>query len=213
MDRTTVVLISLFLIFALFVLAGFYLVFDKIGTVQLGMKDLELSIASLKRAVPEERPAAPEPIAPVPAPATSTPTSTVAESAPTVSTAIIFQASSSASLQPQTKLTVQVEKVTRETDGTITLSIKVFTGEASGYSAFDPRAVLELIDLEEGNREASLVTGSFNSMPAKSAISGSVVFKTDSAKRTIFLQVGSGEELKFYEFDFERKTYRETVIG
>lgn len=213
MERNSTSLYVVILVFALLVLAGFYLVFDKMSALKDGTSDLELQLKVLElrlQAATTTPPAGtPEPTAPLP----PAPTSTPADTTPTIQTAIIFNATSGPALQPQTKLTIQVEHVTRATDGTLTLSVKVFTGEATSYSAFDPKEVFEIMSLEGENTKASLVTGQFASMPAKGATSGTVVFPTDPSRSTIILQIGQGDALKFYELDFTRKVYRETIVG
>jgi len=211
MERNSIAVYVVILVFALLVLAGFYLVFDKMSTLKDGTSDLELQVKvlELRLQAATTTPAA-TPIEPTTPPA---PTSTPVDTTPTIQTAIIFNATSGPALQPQTKLTVQVERVTRTADGSLTLSVKVFAGEATSYSAFDPKEVFEIMNLEGDDTKASLVTGQFASMPAKGAVGGTVVFSTDPARSTIILQVGTGDTLKFYELDFTRKVYRETVVG
>jgi hypothetical protein len=202
---------AVIVVFALLVLAGFYFIFDKMSSLQATVNSFERQAAA-EALVPT--PAQPQIPTPTPPPATSTPTTTTPQdSSLTIPTAIIFSASSSPALQPQGRLTVQVEKAVKSSDGTITLSIKVFTGEVTSYTSFDPKDVLQILNLEGDNTTSSLVTGSFSSMPPKGAVTGSVLFKTDPARGTFILQVGPVETAKFYEFDWSRKTYTETVVG
>jgi hypothetical protein len=213
MSSNSVATATIIIVFALLVLAGFYFVFDRMSSLKddLGDLELQLKVIELRLNAATTTPAQVAPVQPnePTPPATTTPV----ETTPTIQTAIIFNATSSSTLQPQTKLTVQVDKATRSTDGTFTLIVKVFTGEASSYSAFDPKEVLEVVNLTGDNTRASLVTGQFGSMPAKGAVTGTVVFTTDPSRSTVILQVGQGVDAKFYEFDFSRKVYRETVIG
>ena len=105
-----------------------------------------------------------------------------------------------------------VESAKREVDGRVTMGIKVFSGEATGYTALDPRTLFELLNLEGENIKANGMTGSFSTIPAKGAVSGTLTFQTDPARRTIILQVNL-PEAKFYEFDFDRKTYKQAEVG
>jgi len=202
-------------IFAFLVLAGFYFIFNKLSDVRTDLNNLQLAFQMFSKESKE----------PAANPPSETPADNAANPPPpsqdknqggiTIPTAIIFDTLSSPTLQPQTKITVTVEDVTKTNDGTVTANIKVFSGEASSYSALDVRGLFTIINLElEGENQTPVeVTSQFNSIPPKSAVTGTVVFKIEAAKNIIILQVGSGDNVKFYEFNFSKKTYKETVIG
>lgn len=208
-------------IFALLVLAGFYLMFDKVGSVQTDVKNLSLEIELLKNkadiTVGSNTPATQTP--PSATNTTIPPTSSnssqniVPQNGITIPTAIIASTQSSPTLQPQTTVTVTLESVTKQSDGTVTLVVKTFTNDATGYSAFDPQTFFQLIDLNGDTQKATQVTGQFNSIPPKSAIEGTLTFKIDPTQSTLILQVGSGDNPTFYEFNFDKKSYKETIIG
>ncbi|MEK7465371.1 MAG: hypothetical protein AAB631_01180 [Patescibacteria group bacterium] len=201
------------LVFAMLALTGFFFMFDKIGNLQSEVKNLELALQLAEQkntaSAQPSMPTLPAPTNP-PAPA---PTSTPTQSTVEIPTAIIFTASSSPLLAPQTSLSVTVESAARAEDGTLTLSIKVFTSQASSYSALDTKSFFELVDLNGDNQSPVAITGAFSSMPPKSAITGTVQFQMLPAKKTGIIQMRTGDDMKFYEFDFEKRTYRETVIG
>jgi len=69
------------------------------------------------------------------------------------------------------------------------------------------------VNLEGENQKAILTEGQFDSMPPNSAVVGKLIFDGSPTTNTIILQVGYGENLKFYEFNFIKRTYKETVIG
>jgi hypothetical protein len=208
-DRTVYAII---VVFALLVLAGFYLIFDKISQLSTETKNLELSFALLqKNSAPAA--AAPQPETPAPQP-NPVPTSTPPlQEGVSVPTAIIFQTKSSSILQPQSDLTVTVDSVGKLGDGTVTVNIKVFSSEAQSYTALEPNQLFALVNLDGDNQQPFNVSGQFSSIPPKNAVTGAVIFKIPTTQQTIILQTGSGDNLKFYEIDFSKKTFKETIIG
>lgn len=203
-DRKIYILMSGLLIL---ILVGFYFTLNKLNALDTAFKNLQSQnqLNSQSNNPPS---------------ATTTPAQTN-QSVPTVNnqnttdvpTSIIFNASSSPLLTPQTNLTVTVADVAEAKDGTITVNIKVFSNEASSYSAIDISGLFQLIDLNGTNQNPLSVTGSFNSIPPQNAVTGSLTFKTDPQNKTIILQVGAGDQIKFYQFDFNNQTYKETILG
>ena len=204
-------------IFALFVLAGFYMMFDKNNTLSTDVKNLELQLA-LKNQTPaqEAKEQDKSPIMPdhtSEATTTPTPAPTPELQAIIIPTAIIFDTPSSPLLQPQSTITVTVESVSKTDDGTITLAIKGFTKNATSYTAFEPGSLFELLIPEGENQKPLQVVGQFNSIPPKSVSAGKIVFKIDPSLTTPILQVGSGDATTYYELNFTKKTYKETEVG
>ncbi len=194
------ILVGALLVGALF---GFYYTLDQIGALNTRIDNLEISLEFATRPTTEQS-------------ASSTGVSAISSSTPgtiTIPSAIILETQSSPALQPQSRLTVTLENVQKKPDGTIAVGIKVFTSDASGYTAFDPRSFLEIIDLAGGVRRVADVIGQFGSMPSKSAVSGVVLFQEDSQKNTIILQISADNILKHYEFNFSDRTYKEVVLG
>lgn len=129
-------------------------------------------------------------------------------------TAIIFNTLSSPALQPQTNIAVIVEGLSKSEDGQIVVRFKAFTSEASSYSALSVQDLFEIVDLSSGaNQRPADVKGSFASIPPKSAVSGTVEFRVSATQRSIILQVNAEGGARFYQFDFEKRTYKETVLG
>lgn len=130
----------------------------------------------------------------------------------TIPTAIIFEAQSSPLLEPQTDLTVTIEKVTKSENGQVMLDIKVYTNNAESYSALQPSNLFELVNLSEGNQKPLRIKGSFDSIPPQSAVTGQVTFKVEGSDEVI-LQIQSKEGLKNYRFNFENQNYEEAILG
>ncbi|MDI6733923.1 MAG: hypothetical protein QMD50_00310 [Patescibacteria group bacterium] len=212
MNKNNGLIYTTIVIFALLVLSGFYLIFDKISSIKSDVQNLELKLELISQNKKEspiitqnEPTKNPE--------ATSTTPTNQNQTAIVMPTAIIFDASSSPVLQPVTKITITVDTLSKSDDGSIKVNFKAFTNEATSYSALEPRDLFQLINLNGDNQKPIDLSGQFNSIPPKNAVSGSVIFKIPPTQDLIILQTGSGENLKFYEFNFLRKTYKETVIG
>ncbi len=196
---------KIFLIFALLVLAGFYFVLNKMNSLENDFKNLSASLQIGNEAAWDA------------IEATSTgETVKIGEIKGGVSipTALIFEVNSSPILEPQTKITVTLENVRKSEDGLFTLELKVFTNEASAYSALEPRDLFEIVDLQGGqNQRAVKVEGNFGSIPPKSAASGRVTFKIEPTANKLILQINAAAGQKFYEVDFTKRTFKETSIG
>jgi hypothetical protein len=199
---------------AFLVLAGFYFVFDKLSGLSTDVKNVELNYQLASKNIPS-----------VPSPAaTSTtengqnnpseqniPVPGAAEIA--VPTGIIFTVSSSPVLQPQTLVTVTIERVTKKSDGTVILFLKAFTSQAASYSAIAPSTFIQYVSLDSPNQMPENASPVFSSMPPKSVVTGTVGFQIDPSKNVVIFQVGQGDDPKFYEINFGTGTYRETSVG
>ena len=131
----------------------------------------------------------------------------------TIPTAIIFETQSGVRLQPQKNLPVIVEGVSKSAEGDVVVSLKVFTSEASSYSALEAENLFELLDLTSGNRRPAEVSKIFRSMPPRSVVSGKVNFTVSPDQESIILQINTEGSASFYRFNFETKSYEETVLG
>ena len=203
MHNGSVALIIVLLLLSAGALFGFYVAFDKIGTLDTRLDTLEfspLASSAAETTTPET---------------SSTEPFSIADSSGSVSipSAILFETQSSPQLKPQSMLVVTVETVQKKSDGTIAIGLKVFTNEAASYTAFDPRSFFEIIDLEGRTNRVVDVVGQFSSMPPKSAVSGVVLFQESPERQTVILQITAGDTLKHYEFDFSQRTYKEIVLG
>ena len=196
-----------FLAFALSILAlaGVFFILNELGNIKNAVSNCELAIELSQRNTT------------VISEASSTESKNIQNSNKTIliPTAILFETISSPLLSPQTNITIAIEGVSKTEDGTIKIHLRAFTNDATSYSAIEPRNFFELIDLTAGGVTAKPLDseGVFNSIPPKSAVSGNVVFKIDPTKNSIILQINHGESIKHYELDFERRSYKEPVLG
>lgn len=152
----------------------------------------------------------------IPAPTQETLVSKDNNSNVEIPASIIFSTLSSPLLLPQSPLTVTIEKFTKSpTEKTLILHLKVFTNETSSYSSLEISNLFALIDLEKSEiQKPARGKGSFNSLPPHSATPGQVIFNLEELDKDIFiLRVGADENAKFYELDFNKRTYHETSVG
>lgn len=204
MTKGTILTIVVLVVF----LFGFYFVLGEVGGLRNDVKNLELALELSKKSEevigPEKAPGGNEAASTEPGGKLSV-----------IQTAIIFDTPSSPLLEPQTKITVTVESVSKNEDGEIGVNIRAFTSEAETYSALQPQNFFELIDLEaDGKTMKPLETqGAFSSIPPKSAVAGKILFKIDPAKNSIILQLNYENTIKYYELNFANKTYKEAVLG
>lgn len=211
-DKTIYIVI---VIFALVVLTGFYLVFDKLSGLQVAVEMAKFNTqlnSNNALSLPSNTPSSSEPSTSVVQNSPNIPEAPVNNDV-IIPTGIIFAASSSPTLQPQVPITVTIDNITRKSNGTIVLSVKAFTDQATSYSAIDIGGLLQLVSLDADNQKPNDIKGAFNSMPPKSAVAGSIIFQGNPNKDSIILQIGENDNLKFYEVDFMRGTYKETTIG
>jgi cell division protein FtsL len=192
------------IIAVIIVIAGFYILMNQINNVRNDLKNLELTLALSQK---EDQ---------VISEATSTEEKEELvpkeEKIIVIPTAIIFDVLSSPILSPQTKITVTVESISKQEDGTLNVDIRAFTSEATAYSALQPQNFFELLDLGTGgtSQKPIKIEGAFQSIPPKSAVSGRIIFKIEPSKNTTILQISFDGTIKYYEL---RKTYKETVLG
>ncbi len=208
---------AVIVIFALLVLGGFYVVFDKISGLDTDVRNNDLNLQLLSKNSAPVSPAVSS---------DQTPTSTQNNvqnqtsqndqqnaSDIVVPTGIIFTVSSSASLQPQTPVTITMDNVTKKSDGTILVTLKAFTSQATSYSALDLPSLIQYVSLDSDNQSPTNPSPIFSSMPPKSVNTGTVTFHVDPSKTTIILQTGQGDNPDFYQIDFTNGTYKETTVG
>ncbi len=204
----------LFTVTVVALITGFYFITQEMGDIKDGVHNIELSLELMR----QQTASAP----------TSTGISTLSPqegnfSAPqgavpesssiSIPTSIIFYATSSLLLAPQVKLTITVDSVSKDTDGLLTVKLKVFTNEASSYTALEPRDLFEVVLLDSDNLKAIKTFGQFSSMPPKTSISGTLIFKMAPDQSKVILQAKQGTNFVFYEFDLIKKTYKEVTIG
>jgi hypothetical protein len=132
----------------------------------------------------------------------------------TINTNITFKTLSSVTLKPQSELNVLVEQISQTENGIINLKVKVFTDKATTDSALNLNNYFALVDIQNGEFQLPTeIKGLFDSMPPKSTTTGEVIFENFIKKNKIIIQIGPTDESKFYEFDFDNKSYKEIQIG
>jgi len=196
-------------VLVIFIIAGFFLVFDTVSDMRGELRNVETALELLKRGgsaesiqegVPQEEEK-----------------ETVVEEETSleisIPTAIILETSSSPALLPIVPLTVTVESVVKAEDGIVAVNFKVYTDNALGYTALNPNDIFSVIFPDGSEQNPIKVNGMFESMPQKSMIPGNVLFRISADDTRMLLQIGKGEHARFYDFDFKNKTYKETVIG
>lgn len=221
MKNEQVVYIALILV-ALGTMAGFFFVFDKLSTLSTSVNNMALTLqlnthdekATNNAPVPMLSPNQPPIAIPFPGqPPEIVAIPTESNLGTVIPAAILFETRSSTALAPQATTTILVESITKNTNKEITLNIKAFTARASSYTAINPKELFSIVNLDGENTSPTKVEGSFSSMPPKSSTTGRIIFAPAADRNTFILQFGAGDDAKFYEFDFVKKSYKETIIG
>lgn len=213
MEKTDKTIYVIVFIFALLTLSGFYFLFNKISGLETNLKNFELS-RELPINTPENNSTSVE----IQNDKNENEQKQVILQTPekkesAIPTAILFNVSSSPLLLPQAQITIMIESVSKTEDGTVKIIFKAITSEASSYSALEPQNLFEIVNLTGDNLKPVEVKGKFNSLPPNTSTNGEIVFKISPGQNAIILQIGEMENLKFYEFNFQKNTYKETAIG
>jgi len=213
--KNTGIYIIIGLVF-IFATVGFFFTFNSIGTLRTDVRNVEmaLELANKERqATPVEQLIKKEVLEVKNTTSSEEQTPEIVTSVATVPTAILMDVQSSPVLLPQTNLSLSVESINKNSNNTLSVNFKIYTNKATGNSSIDPSKIFSIVALDSNNIESFKTNGQFSSMPAKSVVSGSVLFRISQAQNTIILQVGYGDNIKFYEVNFSDKSYKETVIG
>jgi|SRR3989344_5808873 len=134
--------------------------------------------------------------------------STVTESLTVIPASIVYVASDSPN-----KVVLAIESVGKTEKGTVLVAIKALTFEAEGATSLNPANFLVLIPRTGGEIHADFVQGNFTNMAPGASYAGNVVFTMPAGRSTLILQVGSGQAVVFFEFDFNEKTFRQVEIS
>lgn len=183
---------------------GFYLVISNINQIEKDIKNITSTQNNVGAGavVPGNK-----------ATTTESNGSEVNKESTSIPTAILFESKSSPLLEPQTDLNIAIENVEKFEDGQVNVDIKVFTNNADSYSATQPNNLFELVNLSGENQKPLKIQGAFDSIPPQSAVTGKVIFKVESGKDEIILQIQSNEGTKNYRFDFNKQNYQEAILG
>ncbi len=209
-----------FAVIALLILIGFATCLFSLQNVNQSLKDLTEEFRSFRELVIALDSTAPAPIT------TSEPAKTAgskneqpinAPASPTtdIPTSIIFSTMSSPLLLPQSNLTITLEKAGfAAADHTVTLHLKIFTSETDSFNALEPTPLFALFDKNTGElKQPAGLNGSFDSLPPRSAIPAQIIFSVPADQSSFIFKIGGGDQAKFYEFNFDQKTYKETTVG
>ncbi len=192
------------------IIAGFYILFQKIGALE--SLDSE-NITSVVGTSTSTNAAGATSTATSSTPA-ETATTTPSQSSPvSINSSILFNATSSPDLQPQAKLTVLISKITKTPDGNIAATVKVFTDSATSYSAVDLSSLVQIFNASGNNETSTSITGAFKAMPPQSSVDGIVNFSLDPSTTSFILQVGPSDNAAFYQFDFTNGSYKPVTVG
>ena len=193
-------------------IAGFYILFQKIGTLENSDSQDVTSIASVSTST--NTGSSSNPSSNTSTPAETTTTATSSQLSPvSINSSILFNATSSPDLQPQAKLTVLVSRVTKTPDGNIAVTVKVFTDSATSYSAVDLSNLVQIFNPSGSNATSTSITGAFKAMPPQSSVDGVVNFSMDPSAASFILQVGPSDNAAFYQFDFTNGSYKPVTVG
>ncbi len=187
------------------VLAGFYVIFRQLNVIQQVVLNVPGNVQPSATSTATSTPGNQTP--------SSTPTSTPSGGAVSIPTGIIFTVLSSPVLQPQANVTITITSVAQAADGTVTVSLKAYTNQATSYSALNPSDFLQIVNLSGNNETVVSTTGNWSSMPPQGVTTGTAVFKTAPNTNPIILQVGAPSSADYYQFDFTTQSYKQTVLG
>ncbi len=202
----------IFGVFAVLVLIVFYIVFDQINTLDTHVKNVELNLElALKSDIATSTVSSTAPS--LPASGTNNPPITEQGENIIIPTGIVFNATSSPLLQPQATIVLIVQDVAKQADGKVFVHLKASTERAQSYSAIDPKDFFQLVSLSSENQRALAADGAWSSMPPQGTVQGTLMFQVDPSQTSLILQVGKGDAIKFYQFDFQTKTYKEVILG
>lgn len=133
---------------------------------------------------------------------------TVTESLTVIPASIVYIANDSPN-----KVVLAIESVGKTEKGTVIVGIKALTFEATSATSINPTNFLALIPSTGGEIHSDFVQGNFTNMSPGGSYAGNVIFTMPAGRSTLILQVGTGQAVVFFEFDFSSKTFRQIEIS
>jgi len=130
-----------------------------------------------------------------------------------ITTNILFNISPENETSTEKKLTVLINKVSKDAVGYLNVSVKVFTDNFSTYSSLKAEDMIQIFNQSGENIRANKIIGAFKRMPPQSSVDGILTFIINPDLESLILQIGSPEEPSFYEFNFKTQTYKEVILG
>jgi len=119
----------------------------------------------------------------------------------------------SISNEEQYAVTIMINKVTKNNDGSLVVGVKVFTDTANNYSSLDIENLIQIFNQNGTNTYANKIVGAFKAMQPQSSIDGYLNFSNIPQTNTIILQLGPADNPVFYQFDFSKGTYEQISVG
>lgn len=111
------------------------------------------------------------------------------------------------------KVVLTIESVGKTEKGTVLVALRTLTLEASGVTSVIPDNFLALIPPEGSEVRPDFVQGNFTNMAPGRSYDGQAVFTAPAGRNSIILQVGRGENIFFFEFNFSTKTFKQVEIS
>lgn len=206
------------IVLVLVVAAGFAWSLSVLQEVRQTLSSLVEEIQSFRTlviALDNTEPAPIETAKPTDTKTSPTPVETDPSKTTDIPTSIIFSTISSPLLLPQSNLTITLEKASFSAiDQTVSLFIKIFTSESDSFNAVEPTPLFSLFNKENGElKTPAALEGLFNQLPPRSAVPGKIIFPAEPNQTIFIFKIGENDKAKFYEFDFNKKTYKETTVG
>lgn len=134
--------------------------------------------------------------------------STATEALTVIPTSILYVAS-----ETPNKVVLSIESVGKTEKGTVLVAIKALTFETSNVTSVDPSNFLALIPPEGVEIRPNFIQGNFTNIAPNGSYAGNAIFSVPAGRNSIILQVGSGQGVVFFEFDFNAKTFRQVDIS
>ncbi len=125
-----------------------------------------------------------------------------------IPTSIVYIAS-----EAPEKVVLSIESVGKTDKGTVLVALRVFTLEASRATSINPADFLALIPPEGNETRPDFIQGNFTNMAPGGNYQGNAIFTVPAGRTSIILQVGRGEGVVFFEFNFANKTFRQVEIS
>ncbi len=112
-----------------------------------------------------------------------------------------------------TKVVLVIESVGKTEKGTVLVTFKALTLEATRTTTVNPAGLLALIPPEGSETRPDFVQGNFVNMAPDQIYPGNAVWNVPAGRTSVILQVGEGEGVVFFEFNFNTKTFQQVEIS
>jgi hypothetical protein len=132
----------------------------------------------------------------------------------TINSNILFSAEGlNVSNGEKVELPILINKVTKDPLGRLNVSLKVFTDQVNATTSLEIGDFVEVFNMTGNNIKVESVRGAFKRIPPQSSVDGILTFIINPDLDSVILQVGNGDDINFYEFNFKDGTYKLTTVG